>query len=80
MNTGHGTKYSLDIEGVLYPWHDDEITVAQIRQLAGISGDQQIVEIDKADNTEVTLASDAVIALKPGQGFSKKHTFKRGSK
>jgi len=70
-------KYLIDIEGKKYPWGEDTITVPQIRQLASWDSNQAVVEV-LADNSEVTLAEDAVITLKPGHGFSKKIKFQRG--
>jgi len=38
---------------------------------------QGVIEVDK-DNNERTLAPDEAVQLKPGQGFGKKHRWKRG--
>jgi hypothetical protein len=70
-------KYEINIEGVEYPWNQDTITVPEIRSLGGIPDDQQVVEVF-ADNSEQTLAEDAVIDVKPGKGFGKKVKFQRG--
>jgi len=75
--TAKGPKHTIDIEGVGYPWHKDTITVPELRALGGIPDDQQIVEVFD-DNSEQTLAEDAVIAVKPGKGFGKKVKFQRG--
>lgn len=72
-----GPKYEINIEGVEYPWDKDTITVPEIRTLGGIPNDQQIVEVFD-DNSEQTLADDAVIKVKPGKGFGKKVKFQRG--
>jgi hypothetical protein len=72
-----GPKYEINIEGVLYPWDKDTITIPEIRSLGGIPDDQQIVEVFD-DNSEQTLAEDAVIEVKPGKGFGKKVKFQRG--
>lgn len=71
-------KYKVDIEGQIYPWDRDSITVPELRELAGYPPDQQMIEVDLQDNTEVVLADDAIVALKPGTGFAKKVVFKRG--
>jgi hypothetical protein len=71
-------KYDVDIEGQIYPWDRDSITVPELRELAGYPPDQQMIEVDLKDNTEVVLAEDAAVALKPGKGFAKKVVFKRG--
>ena len=72
------SKYDVDIEGQTYPWDRESITVPELRGLAGYPPDQQMIEVDLQDNTEVVLADDATVALKPGKGFAKKVVFKRG--
>jgi multiubiquitin len=71
-------KYEIDIEGSLFPWDGDTITVPQLRDLADVDQTQQMIEVDLKDNTERTLAEDEVIRLKPGKGFGKKIRYKRG--
>lgn len=71
-------KYQIDIEDTPYEWDEDTITVAQIRELGDLPSDVPVIEIDFKDNSEHELAEDAVITLKPGQGFAKKIGFKRG--
>ena len=71
-------KYDIDIEGQIYPWEEHTITVPQLRELAGFAVEQQMIEVDLKDNTETVLADDAVVKLKPGKGFAKKVSFKRG--
>jgi hypothetical protein len=71
-------KYEVDIEGQIYPWDRDSITVPELRKLADYPPDQQMIEVDLQDNSEEVLADDAVVALKPGKGFAKKVVFKRG--
>lgn len=71
-------KYELDIEGQIHEWDRETITVAELRQLAGYAPDQQMIEVDLRDNTEVTLAEGEPIELRPGKGFAKKVVFKRG--
>lgn len=72
-----GPKYEINIEGAEYAWNEDTITVPEIRSLGGIPDDQQVVEVFE-DNSEQTLAEDAVIEVKPGKGFGKKVKFQRG--
>jgi hypothetical protein len=74
---GAGPKYTLDIEGVSYPWSEPTITARQIAELGGWNLAEGVVEIDK-ENVERTLTADEVVELKPGQGFGKKHRWKRG--
>jgi hypothetical protein len=71
-------KYDVDIEGQIYQWDRDSITVPELRALAGYAPDQQMIEVDLQEGTEEVLAEDAVVALKPGRGFAKKVVFKRG--
>ncbi len=73
-----GPKYVIDIEGNKYPWDEDTITVPQLRQLGGLPADQPVIEVDLQTGTERTLAETDVVELRPGLGFSKKVTFKRG--
>jgi len=73
----HGPKFQIDIEGRLYPWDDDTITVPQIRTLGNLPTDQPVIEIDR-DNNQRTLTEDEVVELRPGLGFSKKVKYQRG--
>ena len=76
-NEKKGPKYIINIEGTEHPWEQDTITTAQIAQLGGWDLGQGVIEVDK-DNNERTLAPDEIVQLKPGQGFGKKHRWKRG--
>ena len=76
--TEAGPKYTLDIEGQKFPWDEDTIIVPQIRQLGGLPADQPVIEVDLQKGTERQLAEDEVVQLRPGIGFSKKVSFKRG--
>jgi Multiubiquitin len=71
-------KYYVDIEGTDYEWGRDEITVAELRQLAGFAASQEMIEVDLTDNSERVLREGEAIELKPGKGFAKKVGFKRG--
>lgn len=71
-------KFEVNIEGVLYPWDKKTITVPEIRELGKLPTDLPVVEVDLKDNTERTLAEDEIVELKPGKGFGKKVSFKRG--
>jgi len=75
---GHGPKYHIDIEGTLYPWNDDTITVPQLRELGNLPTNVPVQEIDLQDNTQRDLAEDEIVQLKPGMGFSKKVKYQRG--
>jgi hypothetical protein len=84
MNTEQAAKaqpkYEVDIEGVGHPWGEKEITVAQIRELAGWDATQPVIEVDLADNSERTLGEEEVVKLKKGHGFAKKIRFQRGDR
>jgi hypothetical protein len=74
----HGPKYFVNLEGVEKPWDRPEITVPEIRHLAGWDTSQPVVEVNLDDNTERTLGEADEVALKPGHGFAKKIKFQRG--
>ena len=73
-----GKEFFVNIEGPVYPWDNDTITVPEIRGLAGWDATQQVVEVNLQDNTEQTLPDNAIVTLKPGHGFAKKVKFQRG--
>jgi hypothetical protein len=75
---GLGPRFEVNIEGTLYPWHRDTITVPEIRDLGNLPADLPVVEVDLRTNEERTLPEDAVVELKPGKGFGRKISFKRG--
>lgn len=70
--------YEVNIEGHDYPWGQDTITVPELRSLAGFPANQEMIEVDLKDNSEHVLGETDVIELKPGKGFAKKVSFKRG--
>ncbi|OHB32994.1 MAG: hypothetical protein A2X79_00755 [Desulfuromonadaceae bacterium GWB2_53_15] len=76
VNQG-GQKYFVNIEGKEFPWGDETITAEEIAQLGGWDLSQGIVEVDE-ENNERTINASEVIAIKPGHGYGKKHTWKRG--
>lgn len=71
-------KYDVNIEGTVHEWQEPEITVAQIRELGGYPEGQEVIEVDLKDQSERVLAEGETVELKPGKGFSKKVSFKRG--
>jgi hypothetical protein len=71
-------KYDVNIEGSIYEWDRGAITVAEIRQLAGFAAGQEVIEVDLKDQSEHVLAEGETVELKPGKGFGKKVSFKRG--
>lgn len=72
-----GPKYILNIEGEQVPWDRETITTEEIIELGGWDPSQGVIEVDQ-DNNERTLDPGEVIEIKPGQGFGKKHLWKRG--
>lgn len=76
--TGEGPRFEINIEGVLYPWEKETITVPELRELGKLPTDLPVIEVDLKDNTERTLPESEVVELKPGKGFGKKVGFKRG--
>ena len=77
-STKAGPKFTLDIEGTLHDWDEDTITVPQIRELGDLPADLPVLLILLKTNEQRVLGEDEVVELKPGMGFSKKYTFKRG--
>ncbi len=73
-----GPKYFVNTEAAEHPWDESTISVLQIRELANWDSTQPVVEVNLEDNSEMTLAEDAVVTLKPGHGFAKKIRFQRG--
>lgn len=73
-----GPKYEVNIEGTTHPWGEETITPVQIRELGGLPADQPVIEVDLKTNEERTLVEDEVVEVKPGKGFGKKVSFKRG--
>ena len=73
-----GPKFEVNIEGKLYPWGSETITVPEIRTLGNLPAELPVIEVDLQDNTERTLGEEEVAELKPGKGFGKKVSFKRG--
>ncbi|MBZ5625115.1 MAG: hypothetical protein LAQ69_41385 [Acidobacteriia bacterium] len=69
--------YCVEIEGGDYPWHEETITVAEIRKLGNLPPDKPVIEVNP-DNQERTLAENEIIHLKPGHRYGKKVRYKRG--
>jgi hypothetical protein len=78
QQTAARPKYLIDIEGTKYPWNRDTITVPEIRELGSLPADLPVIEVDLHKGTERTLAEDEVVRIRPGQGFSKKVSYRRG--
>lgn len=78
MTAKKGPKFHIDIEGTIYDWDKDTITVPELRELGNLPLDLPVLEIDLKDNTQRELAEDEVVELRPGLGFSKKVRYQRG--
>lgn len=76
--TTNGPKFHIDIEGTIYDWDKDTVTVPELRELGGLPSNLPVLEIDLKDNTQRELAEDEVVQLRPGLGFSKKVGYQRG--
>jgi len=72
-----GPKYSLNIEGNIYPWDKPTITAADIARVGGWDLALGVILID-ADNNERQLQPGEEVELKPGLGFAKKIRWRRG--
>jgi hypothetical protein len=76
--SGRGPKYTINIEGSAYPWDQDTITVPQLRDLGNLPADTPVIEVDLKTNVEQTLDDTAIVEIRPGQGFGRRVSFKRG--
>ena len=74
---GKGPKFFVCIEGTEYEWSEPTITTEQIAELGGWDPSIGVIEVGP-DNDERTLSPGEVVQIKPGHGFGKKHTWKRG--
>lgn len=72
-----GKKFFVNIEGTEYPWDKETITVAEIRVLGNIPSDQQIIQ-EAPDGTELTLAENEIVTLKPGHRHGRAPKYRRG--
>ena len=75
---GTGPKFHVNIEGKLFDWDEDTITVAQIRTLGELPANVPVEMIDLDTNEQRTLGESEVVDLRPGLGFAKKIKFQRG--
>lgn len=75
---GQGGKfYTLFIDGVEYHVDKPQLTGAEIMDLGNIPYDVGLLLIQE-DGTQVQVAEDEVIELKPGRRFKKAPRFVRG--
>jgi len=77
-NKSHGPKYFINIEGNEIPWDKETIITEEIISLGGWDPNLGAIEINLKDNTERTLKPGEVVTIKPGHGYSKKISYKRG--
>ena len=78
MSPETGPKFHINIEGTVYEWGEDTITVPQIRSLGNLPTDVPVLMIDLQDNSQDELGEDEIVELRPGLGFSKKVKYQRG--
>lgn len=71
------TSLEIDIEGKTYPWDKDQISTAQIEQLAGWPAGTGVIQIDD-DNNQRTLDANDLVNLKEGHSYAKRRRFRRG--
>jgi len=74
---GHGKFYTLFIDDVEYHVDKPALTGKEIMDLGGIPYEVGLLLILE-DGTQVQVAEDEVIELKPGRRFKKAPRFKRG--
>ena len=72
-----GKFYTFFVDGQELRSGEPTITVAQIKALAGVPADVPLIEV-RDDGTQVQLADDESIELKPGRRFKKAPRFVRG--
>lgn len=75
-------SYEVFIEGKAHPWDKDTISVADIRQLGGMSADVPVVEEDLRTGAERTMSEDEIIQptkLDPGKRAAKRFNHRRAS-
>lgn len=78
IGTGvEGKFYSLTIDGEEYQVEESQLTGAQIMDLGGIPYDIGLLRV-LDDGTQVKVAEDEVVELKPGRRFRKQPRFVRG--
>jgi hypothetical protein len=70
-------EYCIDIEGTIYPWKTDKITVAEIRALGHLPADQSVVAED-GQGQERTLREDEVVHLTECCRVGRAPKYKRG--
>jgi pentapeptide repeat protein len=82
-----GPTFTVMVEGTVYAWETNTISVAEIRSLGGLPGDRPVVQMELAGGedygpvAERPLKEDEsheLVQLKPGRGVVKHVEFKRG--
>ena len=74
-------KYAVLIEGKLYPWNTDSITVQEIRELGSLPPNCAVIEEDLQRSAQRRLDEGDVhqpSRLQEGKEFTKKVNFRRG--
>ncbi len=76
-----GPEYEVTIEGKIYPWDKDKISVQEIRELGELPPDCQVLVVNFTDGTESPLAEGAVhpvVPREPGKPLTKRMGFRCG--
>lgn len=71
-------EYLIDIEGTQHPWHAGTITVPEIRKLGHLPQEVPVLEVNLHTGTQRQLPEDEIVQIRPGMGYSKKVSFRRG--
>ena len=75
-----GPTYEIWIEDTIHPWDKDTISLAEIRELAGMPADCSVVAVDLVAEQQVPLSEDSVHEIPPreaGRPLVKRMQFKR---
>lgn len=73
--------YEVMIRGQAHPWSEGTISVADIRELGGLSKESPVLEEDLRTGTERILSEDETVRLgqlEEGKRTVKRHNFREG--
>ncbi len=75
-----GPQYEVWVEDTIHSWSKDTISLAELRELAGLPADCPMSAVDLVAQQEVPLPEDAVHSVpprEPGRPLVKRTQFKR---
>ena len=58
-------RYEIWIDDKIHSWHKDTISLAEMRELAGVPADSPMMAVDLVAQQEVPLPEDAVHTVPP---------------